>query len=131
MKLLKIYQISLIASCLLYLGYWFAPWLYGYLDSESQGILSYGGIKASFYLPDWFWDLFLVLNLIAYLGMFLFRKVFRTLYVTLIVLSYPLASLSGMVVMTGVEGVIISIVALLDGVVITLAYLTELRNKFY
>ena len=131
MKLLKIYQISLIASCLLYLGYWFAPWLYGYLDSESQGILSYGGIKASFYLPDWFWELFLVLNLISYLGMFLFRKVFRALFVALLVISYPLGSLSGMVVMTGIEGVITNIQALMDGVVIAMAYLTELKKKFY
>ena len=131
MNLLKTYQVSLIISCLLYVAYWFAPWLYGYLDAESQQILSFGGAKASIYFPDWVWNIYLALTIISYIGMFLFRKAFRTLFVLLLVVSLPFDTLTGMSVMTGIEYVALTVSNILSGVIITLAYFTELRNKFY
>ncbi len=131
MNLLKTYQASLIISCLLYVSFWFSPWLYGYLDAESQQILSYGGIKASIYLPDWFFNIYLALTIISYIGMYLFRKAFRLLFVLVLVVSIPLGTLFGMVVMTGIEAAMLDISNILSGIVIALAYFTELKSKFY
>jgi len=131
MNLLKTYQASLIISCLLFVSFWFAPWLYGYLDAESQQILSYGGIKASIYLPNWVFNIYLILTIISYIGMYLFRKAFRLLFVSILVLSIPLETLFGMVVMTGIEAAMLDISNILSGIVIALAYFTELKSKFY
>ncbi len=131
MNLLKTYQASLIISCLLFVSFWFAPWLYGYLDAESQQILSYGGIKASIYLPDWFFNIYLILTIISYIGMYLFRKAFRLLFVLILAVSIPLETLFGMVVMTGIEATMLDISNILSGIVIALAYFTELKSKFY
>ena len=131
MNLLKTYQASLIISCVLYVSFWFAPWLYGFLDAESQQILSYGGVKSSIYFPDWIWNIYLTLTIFSYVGMFLLRKAFRTLFVLILVVSIPFDTLTGMSVMTGIESAAMTVSNLLSGVVIALAYFTELRNKFY
>ncbi len=131
MNLLRIYHISLIASCVLYLAYWFAPWLYGYLDTESQQILALEGSKATLTLPVVFWDFYLFFTLVSYVGMFLLRKAFRTLFIVLLVGIFPVQSLMGIGVTTGIESVIVEISTLLTGVVIALAYFTELKDKFY
>ena len=131
MNLLKTYQASLIISCLLYVSFWFAPWLYGYLDAESQQILSFGGSKSSINLPDWFWNIYLTLTIISYIGMYLFRKAFRILFVSILVVSIPFETLFGMVVITGIEAAVIDISNILSGFIIALAYFTKLKSKFY
>jgi len=131
MKLLRIYQASVIISCILYVAYWFSPWLYGYLDSEVQSVLSWGGYKSAFDLPQWFWNIYLTLNIISYIGMFLLRKVFRALFLILIVVSYPLSSIGGMSVMTGLEVILIDISTFLAGFIIALAYYSDIKNEFY
>ena len=131
MTLLKIYQLSVITSCVLFVAYWYAPWLYGYLDSESQGILAWGGHKSSYELPEWFSNAYLVIMIISYIGMLLLRKAFRTLFLILTIISFPIALISGMSVITGIEVVIIDISTLLSGFIIAIAYYSKLNEQFY
>lgn len=131
MTLLRTYQLSVIASCILFVAYWFAPWLYGYLDSETQGILAWGGHKSAIDLPEWFWNGLLLLIIVSYIGMFLLRKAFRTLFLVVTIALFPLSLIGGMSVITGMEVVIIDISTLLSGFIIALAYFSNLKEKFY
>ena len=131
MTLLKIYQLSLILSCGSFLAYWYAPWLYGYLDSETQGILAWGGHKAAIEMPEWFVYIYLVVIMLSYIGMYLFKKAFRTLFLVLTVVSYPLATISGMSVINGVEVAVVDLSTLLTGIIIALAYFSKLNERFY
>lgn len=131
MTSLRIYQISVITACALFVAYWFSPWLYGYLDAESQGILSWGGYKSAIDLPEWLWDCYLLLIIVSYIGMFLLRKAFRTLFLIITIASFPLAMVNGMSVITGMEVVLIDLSTFLDGFIIALAYFSNLKEKFY
>ena len=131
MKIETTFKISIIASCALLLVYWFAPWFYGYLDSETQQILSWGGYKSALSVQNWFWNIFLFFSIISYVGIFLLRKVFRTLFLVIVISSLALSSVSGMSVITGFEVLIIDASTMLNGFIIAIAYFSELKSKFY
>jgi len=131
MTLLKTYKISVVVSGTLFLAYWFSPWLYGYLDSETQGILAWGGHKAALNMPEWFWNIFLFAIVASYIGMFLFRKAFRTIFLVVTIISFPITFIGGMSVITGIEVVLIDLSTLLTGFILALAYYSNLKERFY
>jgi hypothetical protein len=131
MKSIKVYYTALIISAVFFLMYWFAPWGYQYLAQEKQSLLSYHSygsvIGESEYL---YWGFFSAM-VIGYVGMLLFRKLFRLWFVSLIVISLILSPLFGMSIITGIEVFIIDTSTILSGFVIALAYFTPLKDKFY
>ncbi len=131
MTLLRTYQLSVFTSCIMFVAYWFSPWLYGYLDTETQSILAWGGYKAALNLPEWFWNAYLLITIVSYIGMFLLRKIFRTLFLVVMIFSFPITFIGGIYVMTGIEVILIDLSTLLTGFIIALAYYSNLKKHFY
>ncbi len=131
MKLLHTYWIALAISALFYVMFMFAPWAYGTQSPEMQSLLSYGGYGALFEAPDWIFWAQLIITLIAYAGMALFRKLFRLLFLVIIVVNLMLSPIYGASVITGIEVFIIDTSTLLSGFVIALSFYTRLNDKFY
>jgi len=115
----------------MFVAYWFSPWLYGYLDTETQSILAWGGYKAALNLPEWFWNAYLLITIVSYIGMFLLRKIFRTLFLVVMIFSFPITFIGGIYVMTGIEVILIDLSTLLTGFIIALAYYSNLKKHFY
>lgn len=130
MKLLVIYQVSLLISACCLLAYWFAPWLYNHLGQDEQVLLSFTGVNAIFDYPQWLYQAVLALSLLGYAGAFLFRKVFFWFLPGVIVFQLLLAPFGGLLVITGLEVLIIDLSTLLAGFAIALALFTPLKDRF-
>lgn len=129
-NLLKIYAGSLAVSCVFYILYWFAPWMYGGFSPEAQGILSYGGFGAWIEIPESLsWALF-VLVVISYAGMLFFKKILRMLFLLLKLFTLIVSPIYGMSVITGIEVLISDTSTLLSGFSLALAYFSPLKEHF-
>jgi len=118
-------------SAVFYVMYMFAPWAYGTLNPEIYILLSYDGRGALIEAPEWlFWGQ-LIITLIGYAGMALFRRLFRVIFVGLIVINLILSPIYGASVITGIEVFIIDTSTLLSGFAIALSFYTRLNDKFY
>ena len=111
--------------------YWFAPWGYGYLAQEKQSLLSYNGYGSLVGESEYFYWGFFLAMVTGYIGMLLFRKLFRLWFVSLIVIGLILSPIFGMSILTGIEAFIFDTSTILSGFVIALAYFTPLKDKFY
>ncbi len=131
MKLIHSYWLSLAISAIFFVMYMFAPWAYGTLEPEMQTLLSYSGYGALVEAPDWIFWLLLVIALIGYAGMALFRNLFRVIFVAFTVITLLLSPIFGASVITGIEVFIIDTSTLLSGFAIALSYYTRLNDNFY
>ena len=131
MKLVHIYWLSIALSATFFLMYWYAPWLYGYLDPVSQSILSNDNYGAMFNLPEWWFQVYLVLVLFGYAGLLKFRSFFRWWFVVVMVFSLITSPIYGMNVITGIEVFIIDTSTMLNGFIIALAFFSPLKERFY
>jgi hypothetical protein len=130
-NLVGFYLGSLVLSCGLYVMFWFFPWAYGWLSSDMQGVLAFGGAGARFDLQEWFyWSMFAA-TLISYIGMAAFRKVFRAAFLGLTVFGLVVSPVYGVSVITGIEVCMIDTSTLLAGVVLGMAYFSPLNEYFY
>lgn len=131
MKLLHTYWVALAISAVFYIMFMFAPWSYSLLDPDMQSLLSYGGYGAIFETPEWVFWAQTIITLISYVGMALFRKLYRLLFLVILVVNLILAPIYGASVITGIEVFIIDTSTLLSGFVIGLSFYTRLNEKFY
>lgn len=129
-NIITVYLSSVIAGCAFYVMYWFAPWAYGLFPGETQSILSYSSFDAWFEIPEWFsWGLFLTM-LISYAGMFLFVKMFRTIFLVLNVVVILSSPVYGVSILTGLEVILVDASTLLSGVILGIAYFSPVSERF-
>lgn len=130
LKTIRAYQASLIVSALLYVSYWFFPWIYFSFSPELQALLNQSGYRALIVWPEWVWWLFFLLTLSGYIGMFFFKRVLRQVFVLAIIGGILLAPTIGVLVLTGTEALLYDLSLFLKGFVLALSYSSEL-NKYF
>jgi hypothetical protein len=134
----RIFRKIIIASVLLYTFIWFFPY-FGYVlmtDSEIDILVSVGGYGAT--LPyEEYAVFFMVYDVMIYagfvassIGMFFFKKIAREAFSVLIVISLIVTFVSGMTVSYAGIAFLESILSLMDGGILALAYLSSLSQKF-
>lgn len=82
-------------------------------------------------LPVWFWLGFLLAGIVSYLGMALFRKGFRIMFLAVFLVPILIAVVGGMNIITGPEVFFADVSTFLAGFAIALSYYTELNEQFY
>ena len=131
MSLLSFYRAALCIAVLSYLVLWYFPYMDKYLDSGQQEFLSYSGSWAIYLLPDWLsWSLFIAWNVGA-LGMLLMRRLGRFIFLISVVLLIPLNILAGFTVISPPEALLSHVVTSSEAVVLTLAYFSPLKERFW
>jgi len=126
-----LYRIAVLTGAVTYSAYWFLPYTYGYLDSFTGSLLSYAGHAAIFVGPEIFHIAIFAAWLVAAVGLLLFRKTARTLFLVLVVATTALSPLFGVSVETAGGATLIAIANMADGAVLALAYFSPVKNEFY
>lgn len=131
MEHIRLFKVLVLASTVAYCVWFFLPHFPGYLSTDESRLTEYGGYGAvlpvnhALYSNTWF-----VLWLGAAVGMFLIRAWARRLYLVLAILSVVAAPLSGFSVQTPLDMMLSSVVLLIDGAILALAYLSPLSLAF-
>ena len=69
--------------------------------------------------------------MISAFGMFLFRKMARTVFLILIVVTTPASVLYGVSVETAGGALMLDVSNIADGMVLALAFFSPVKNEFY
>ena len=131
MKIETFYRTCIIVGAILYIAFWFMPYSYGYYNGEIQSLLSYTGFAATIQFSDTVSWIIFFMFLFCSLGMYLYRKIFRTAFLLLLTTITIISSLTGVSVITGVDVMLNDITSILDGAVLAMAYFSPIKDKFY
>ena len=109
----------------------FTPYSWVYLyDQEILDALSWNGYQSKFgdsFLPRYL--LFAAYGTVS-IGMIYFKRWARTCFVLLTILTIGMAPFWGVSVQYGYEAAISLVMALLDGAILAMMFLTSLGNEF-
>ena len=131
MNNIRLFQVLVVSSTIIYIVWFFLPYLSGYLSDDESRLAEYSGYGAILpvhhvlYYSVWFG-----LWLISALGLFFFENWARHLYLALSLLSLVAAMFSGFVVHAPVDALFSNASLLLDGAILAIAYLTPLAASF-
>ncbi len=125
----NIFRITIVVGAITYVAYWLLPYSYGYLDSETGILLSYGGYGAIYSGNEILDVAILVMSVVSSLGMFFYWKVARYIFLLLIatVVAVPLYGLS---IQTAGGAMLLDVVHITDGMALALAYFSPVKDRF-
>ena len=127
----KIFQMIVIVSTIIYVVFWFWPTMGLEQLSEIEfRLVQYQGYEAIMpVIPILSWSQF-VLWLSASVGLLFFIKAARTLFLILCLIEFVILPLSGYVVFTAFESLMVHILSMADGAILAMAYLTSISGGF-
>ncbi len=127
----KIFRYILIFSTVLSIALWMLPYVdYMWLSSEVYQILDYNGYGSVLpHSPLVYWFIFISWLCVS-VGLFFFNKAARTGFIILSITSIVASPFWGVLVMTPAEVTLFSIVAMSDGAIITMIYLSSIAKEF-
>jgi hypothetical protein len=125
-----VFRWLVIVSTLAYLLLFFMPAIPLQLSSETVSIRQQSGYGATFAGWPWFPWLFLLMWLIASIGLVFFQNWARTLFAALYVLVLLLRLVQGTIVHLPVEGFLNQFVSLADGAILALAFTEPITSCF-
>ncbi|QKT03786.1 hypothetical protein HUS23_08120 [Ectothiorhodospiraceae bacterium 2226] len=134
----KVFRQLVLASVFLYTFVWFSPYFsYLWMDENVvEMLVIYGGYGAVF-PHEQHSTFFLIFDAVTYvgfvlssIGMLFFQAIARAIFTLLIVISQVMVLVSGTVVT--IEGIAFleSVLSMMDGAILALAYLSPLSNRF-
>ena len=131
MDTIRLFRTLVVASLLLYYAFFasfiFSSQLFG---DEQASVLAYNGRGALLTLPSLvFWSL-QFLWAVSAVGMVLFQRWARTLFVLLTVYSFFGLLAGGLLIQTGSQAALFLLVNLADGAVLFMAYLSSIAPRF-
>jgi hypothetical protein len=124
------FRTLIVLSTAAYLLLFFMPAIAVSVSAEVAALRVHSGYGASIPGLPWFPWLFLLVRLIASMGLFLFRSWARFLLLALSVLLLALRWVQGVTVHLPVEGFLADVVSLADGAVLALAFSHPLASHF-
>lgn len=126
-----IFRYIVIGSLILYLIWFFMPnaWVYLY-EREALNLLSWAGYGANYNINGPIPYIILVAYIVASVGLVLLKKWARTVFLALTVSDIVLTGISGVHVSAPLDAAIGYIIALSDGAILAIAYLTSLGGEF-
>lgn len=119
--------ITLVANVI-----WFCmPFLWAHIyETEVLDALSWNGYGAQLDMSGPIPYIFLAVFGIISIGLIYFKRWARTGFVAYIIVSILLAPLLGLYVQTGIESLISYIIALGDGAILMMLFLTSISDEF-
>lgn len=126
----NIFRILVVLSTFLYVFWVFIPYLPFNLSQEELDALSWISYGAILNFPDWFWVVSTLVWVLVAIGMFFFIPIARMLYLILIVSFLFLTPFLGIGVYTALELFLLETINILDGAILTIAFLTSVSNEF-
>lgn len=129
--MISIFRISIIISVVVYALFMAKPYFDSSFHSEDLlDILSWNGYEAILTLPEWFGWVTILIWLPVSIGMYYFHSLSRTIYLVLAIVFALTAPLFGAATFTGTDIMLYQLTAFLDGVILTMAYLTSVSVQF-
>lgn len=131
MMRIRTFQILVIAATACYVVWFLLPYWPFYLTETEQQMTEVSGygavlpVEHPLYYSTWF-----ALWIIAGLGLVFLQNWARHLFLVLSLLGPALAPFSGFVVQPPLDGLFANASALLDGVILAVAYLSPLADSF-
>ena len=125
------FRFALITNILLSILFWCLPYIdYLWLTAEEMILLDQGGLGSV--LPHselWYWSS-LIIWITTSIGMYFYNELARKIFVVMQLLTYTLSLFYGIQVLSVLESALSGLITLLDGAILTMAYLTALGGKF-
>lgn len=125
-----VFRWLVVVSTLAYLLLFFMPAIPLQLSAEIASLRAQSGYGATFAGWPWFPWLFLLVWLIASVGLFFFQNWARGLFAALYVLVLLLRLIQGTIVHLPVEGFLSEFVSLADGAILALAFTEPIASYF-
>lgn len=125
------FNILVVISIVLTIAIWGLPYVQPfYLSDQDFNLLSYAGYGAILPSNNFiYWGLF-IFWLIVGVGLIMRSSLMRTIYLCGIVVTVLLSFFWGFSVATPLESVVFSVINMIDGALITMAYLTSVSRSF-
>lgn len=131
MNKIRIFQLLVISSTVIYIVWFFLPYFSGYLTDEESRLAEYSGYGAIFPVHNvLYYSVWFGLWFISAFGLFFFVNWARHLYLVLSLISLVAAIFHGFVVHAPIDALLSNANMLLDGAILALAYLTPLSENF-
>ena len=130
MTIERIYKSLIGITAVISVALWFGAYAYVYLSEDTRTLLSYSGHGAMISMGgviSWAW---FATFMVGILGMLLFKKAFRVLFVLVLLINMGLLPFFGVAVVTGFELMLSDITSIFSGVILCLAYLPPLNTRF-
>lgn len=125
------FNILVVISIILTFIAWGLPYVEPYyLSEEELSLLSYSGYGAFFPSSSIVYWTLLIFWIVMSIGLILRSRIIRTLYVTGIIITTLWTVFWGFSVTTPLESLIYNILSMIDGALITMAYLTSVSRSF-
>lgn len=126
-----IFKFSLLANIVLSIFFWCLSYIDSLWLSEEEIVLlnqaGAGGLLP--YSEFWYWGSLLIWLSLS-VGMYLFSNVARVGFVIMYLVSFVLILFNGIQVLTPIEFAVSNVIGFLDGLILTIAYLTTINTKF-
>jgi hypothetical protein len=130
MTIERIYKLLIGITVVISVAIWFGAYTYVFLSEDTKTLLSYSGHGAMISMGgviSWAWFATFMTGI---LGMLLFKKAFRVLFIMVLLVNMGLLPFFGVLVATGFELMLSDITSILSGVILCLAYLPPLNSRF-
>jgi hypothetical protein len=127
----KLFRYFVATSILLTIAYWLIPYVdISWLPEDELRLLQADGYKALIPRhPAIYWGLFFVW-IFTLIGLLFFKKIARTAYFGLFVLMTLAEPFFGYLVLSPIEAMIDNILAVAQGAILAMAYLTTVGARF-
>ena len=129
--MVQTFRILVMLSVLAYVLFVLYPLIGPAPESPFAGqIISLSGYGSAFELPeavDW---AIIVLWILLAIGIYNFKRLARTGYLVLLILELAVLPFIGMQILTAAELFLFSIVCILDGAILAMAFFSSVSEKF-
>lgn len=127
----KLFRYLVVISTVFFIVYFLLPFFdHLWLSDDGRTLKNFDGYKSS--IPSHliiYWGIFSVWLVIS-IGLFFFVPVSRTAFLVMTVFGLLMSIFSGYRIQTPYEIVLNNTIALFDGAIISIAYLTSVSNRF-
>lgn len=127
----KIFRTLVVVSTLLYIAYYFIPYLdHLWLPEDEYRFLTYNGAKSIIEFPNIVFHIIFIAWLITSVGLFLYFNIARKTFVALIIFSILQTPLIGYAAYSPVESLLIYVSNTIDGALLAIMFFTSVNLKF-
>ena len=129
--MVSIFRRLIVTNIILYTALIILPYIdSAWLSEKELDVLSYAGHGAYYTFPSFIlWGIFVVWVL-SMLGLFYFYEPARQVFLWWLILTSFITIGSGLDTRTALQAFLANVSTLLDGAIITMAYLTSVQNYF-
>lgn len=127
----SVFRVLIVLSAGLYLIWYFMPYYSEQLYSEDIiDVISWNGIGAILELPSWFHIVIGIAYLLTLFELLMYSNVARLLFLVFAIFFLSIAPFIGVSALTPIESMLASAMSILQGAILTMAYLTSVGAEF-